>query len=626
MVKTRNRPPKTRHELDQYLRIYFGIYLSSKSIEEGNSCPLEFVWDVYSTALGISDNKCFNFLGLAARGAQKTLSVATIETLLIQHDDRNLIHMASIYNQAHVCYDHFKKIIGKPYMKGVASDPTMKETVSLKNGNKIKITTATLDAVNSFHGSLFRDELDLTPKKIFDESQGMLSAEKGKSPINVCISSRKFAIGNVQRLLDKLKKEPGLYRKHQWGVLEFTQKCFPDRHGKYGTEIYVDEDNLIAISKEEYESIAENSSHKLKYVQTVGYENCVGCGIFSFCKGRLPNQSDDNPYLQPIEDTKRQFKDCDSEMFKAQFLNRKPSREGLIYPMWDEEIHVKSYGQMWEIFHGSPHPDLVKDPATNRAKRYDIEFNELCQAFISAGCRFYIGIDFGFSIRAVAGLYVVDGSGRVYFIDEISRKGFSDTELGQELKKLWGHLPIECVYADPESPGGKKEIRKETNWYVTEKVDKDIEAGFNTVRKFLRVPGTKRTNFYCAVACVVFREEIQYYHYKIDIKSEKSTEVVEKKEDHSCDQNRYFLHSLFGKSMMNLGSESDYKTPNDTFDPQKPTRAPTAVELAQITGNMAFKDNRDEYEYDPETNTHKKKDDKEPSGSGGGGGLFWDVF
>jgi len=165
-IKTRNRPPKTKDELEKYLRVFYGIYLASKPIEEGNSCSLDFVWDVYSTALGISDNKCFNFLGLAARGSQKTLAVATLETLLIQHDDRNLIHMASIYNQAHVCYDHFKKIVNKPLMKGVTSDPTMRETVSAKNGNKIKITTATMDAVNSFHGSLFRDELDLTPKKI----------------------------------------------------------------------------------------------------------------------------------------------------------------------------------------------------------------------------------------------------------------------------------------------------------------------------------------------------------------------------------------------------------------------------------------------------------------------------
>jgi len=168
---------------------------------------------------------------------------------------------------------------------------------------------------------------------------------------------------------------------------------------------------------------------------------------------------------------------------------------------------------------------------------------ELIDAFIATGCCLYVGVDFGFSIRAVAGLYAVDGSGRVYYLDEISRKGFSDTELAEELNKLWGHLPIYCCYADPESPGGKKEIRKATNWHVTERVDKDIEAGFNTVRRFMRIPGTKQTKLYVATGCVVFREEVAYYHYKIDTKTEKPTEVVEKKEDHACDQLRYFFGS-----------------------------------------------------------------------------------
>ena len=555
----RNRPPQTKEELDSYLRTYYGVYLASRAIEEGNSSPLDFVWDAYSTALGITDTPHYNILGLATRGGQKTLSASTLEALLIQHDSRSLIHMAAIQAQANVGYDHFRRIISRKIMSGVVRDPTMKETRSIKRDNTLQICTATMESVNSKHGSLLQDELDLTPKKIFDESQGMLSAELGKMPLNVCISSRKFAIGNVQRIINLSKESPDLWKIHKWGILEFTAKCLPERHGEFGEDIYVDDDNLIAISEKDYEKISDTSPQKEKYNKNTGYKNCLSCGIFSFCKGRLPNQVANNPHLQPIEVTIQQFKKEDTLFFISQRLNRKPSRKGLIYPMFDEEIHVKSYGEMWEVFYGETHPDLKPDENGNKA-RWDITLDELADAFIKEGCRIALGVDFGFSVLAVAGLYFVDGSGRIYFVDEIAVEGLSDAELAAEIFNQWGKYPVEIVYADPESPGGKKEIRKKTNWLVTDKVDKSVTDGLGTMRRFLRVPGGKETKFYVAPNCVVFREEIQTYHYKIDPKTDEPTEIVQKVNDHSLDQTRYMVHSMFGKTENSVGFSGSKRT------------------------------------------------------------------
>lgn len=609
----RNRPPKTRDELNWYLRKYYGIYLASQVIEEGNSSPLDFVWDAYSTALGITKDPHYNILGLATRGGQKTLSMAVLEALLIQHDSRNLIHMAAIQAQANVGYDHFKKIWNRPLMAGVVFDPTMKETKSIKRQNTIQISVATMESVNAKHGSLLQDELDLIPKKIFDEAQGMISAEMGKMPLNICISSRKFAIGNVQRIINDTKNNPDLWKVHKWGILEFTAKCHPDRHGGgFGEEIWVDDENLMAISPKEYSLLPNDSVQKSKYEKNTGYKNCLSCGIFSFCKGRLPNQVDDNPHLQPIEATKADFKKNDPVFFLSQRLNRKPSRRGLVYPMYDELIHLKTYGEMWEIFHGEPHPDLVPD-ANGKRLRWDITLDELVEAFTKAGCRGVVGVDFGFSILAVAGLYFIDGSDRIFFVDEIAREAHSDAELASEIKRLWGRYSVEIVYADPESPSGKKEIRKATEWAVSEKVDKKVESGISTFRRYLRVPGTKETMFYVAPACVVFREEIPMYHYKIDPKTDEPTEIINKKNDHSLDQSRYVVHTIYGNASTNLGFTG---ATNGTGKPLMAanstlTRAPTAKEMASIIG----------VEFNENPTLNEEVSDKDDTG--GGGGFSW---
>ena len=465
------------------------------------------------------------------------------------------------------------------------------------------------------HNSVIQDEVDLTSTKIFDESKGMLSAQHGRMPLNVCISSRKFAVGNIQNLLDKSTKDPEFpLVVHRWGILENTQKCFPDRHGEYGTTIYVDEDNLIAISESEYEN--DPTIKKTNFTPMTGYKNCLSCGIFSFCQGRLPNQTDDNPHLQPIETTKGHFKTDSVDFFKSQRLNKKPSKIGLIYPMWAEETHVKSYAEMWEIFHGIPHPDLLINPETGEQTRKEIDQSELIATFIENGCRCVVGVDFGFSILGVAGLYFIDGSGRIYFIDEIGVTGFTDREFAEEIKKKWGKLPVDMVYADPESPGGKKEIRIATGWVTTEDVDKAVDDGIETMRRKMRIPGTRESQIFASYNCSIFREEVKSYRTKIDPQSKDPIPQVHKKNDHSLDQCRYVVHSIFGSTEWNLNfSRVSTVQPKTQFNAQNPLRAPTAVELASKIG-QTFVDNRDDYEKTDDGQL-KKKD----SGPNNGGGF-----
>lgn len=444
---------------------------------------------------------------------------------------------------------------------------------------------------NSFHGSTIQDELELTPEKIFNESKGMLSAQRGKLPLNICISSRKFGFGNIQKLIDQAAKDPSFpYKIHKWGILEVTEKCHESRNGgEFGHNIWVNDDDLMAVSEDQYNILSQ--LEKTKYSQKKGYKNCLSCGIFSFCQGRLPNQKENNLYLQPIDTIVSQFKTEDSEFFKSQRLNRKPSTKGLIYYSWDESIHVRTYAQMYEVFMGEPHPDTIKDPDTSIPKRLEITFEELTNLFIKQGGRFVIGVDFGFSILAVAGLYYIDGADRVYFLDEIARQGFTELEFAKEMKRNWGHLPIEMVYADPENPSGGKQIRQTCGWAVSKEVDKSVKEGIGTVRNKMRIPGTKNTMFFVSYVCTVFIDEVKIYRNKINPVTQEPIEEVHKENDHSCDQVRYVIHSIFGKTQPNYDDKTLIEAPQN-FNLNNGLRAPNAVELGTTLG-IQITDNRE---------------------------------
>ena len=168
--------PETKEDLDIYLRLYYGFHLASVPIDSGNSSPLDFVWHLYSVAMGIKENvtiEDYNILGMSARNSQKSLSCAAFELLAITFDkDRNYFHMASIYEQSRVTYGYVQSVLERNIMKGVTQKSIMRETIS-RHKRILKIGTGTIKNVNSFHGSVIADEVDLTDRKVFVESKGL---------------------------------------------------------------------------------------------------------------------------------------------------------------------------------------------------------------------------------------------------------------------------------------------------------------------------------------------------------------------------------------------------------------------------------------------------------------------
>ncbi len=457
--------------------------------------------------------------------------------------------------------------------------------------------------------SVVMDEYDLMDKIVTKMAKGMLSAQQGQRPFMIYLSSRYFATGNVEDMVSlSVESDKDQFRMHKWGILEMTERCPEEWSGgeEKTVQAWVNEEELQAISDEEFKKLDDKNAADFAPYQAV--PNCLSCGIFSFCKGNLKKQQtrDENPFLEPISETIAKFKDNDTETFKSQRLNRKGSTKDLVYPSWNETLHVKSYAEMYEIYMG------IACPETDPSLEYMVNL------FLKAeDCFFYYSADCGFT-EAAAGLWVVDGMDRIFLLDELTEHGLSDAEFALKIWQTWGHIPFSDGFPD-QIPSFMKELktatplseldpkRRKGSLPVNTKVDKSagsVDAGLQTVRKIIRIPGTlNKTHIWVSAKCTQFRWEIANYRRKMDKKTDTATDVVIKKDDHHPDHARYFLHTVFGKKKGSLISADVEKTKTakaeieaidikkTSFNLEQPLRAPTAGELAGAIGVVGFRDN-----------------------------------
>ena len=165
------------------------------------------------------------------------------------------------------------------------------------------------------------------------------------------------------------------------------------------------------------------------------------------------------------------------------------------------------------------------------------------------------------------------------------------------------------VYADPADPSGIRLLRK-AGFVIHDKVDKDVWGGINTVRSFLKIPGTNRSRMHIHESCNNFIYELPRYHKKKVKSTNMLIDEPEKKDDHSCDAFRYPVHTIFGQNLANLGysgSKNKMKDDDPVFIANKSKRAPDPNEMARFLGVSGFSDNRNDYIKDEKTGRMRRK-------------------
>lgn len=181
--------------------------------------------------------------------------------------------------------------------------------------------------------------------------------------------------------------------------------------------------------------------------------------------------------------------------------------EGVIYDMWDEAKHV---------IDGLPE-------AVNH----------------------YISIDYGTGNPTAFGLYGVKGNEawkeREYYYDHTKHgRQKTDAEYSQDLKKFLGNIRPRQIIVDPSALSFKTQLKKD-GFVNVKDADNSVIDGIRTQATMLHT-GRYKVHRSC-------KETIREYSgYVWDTKAqEKGEDKPMKQNDHTKDEERYFLHTVMGK-------------------------------------------------------------------------------
>lgn len=553
-------PCRSKEDLHRWIKVYLGLDIPDCTVaEESNSNPMEVIWEVYSKCINNDVSDITRLMAFAARDAFKTLSASVLETLMILHLDRPVVHLSAILQQSKKSQEYVKGYFNRPlirdykvkenerqieyvrYYNAVTGDSiTEKEWEALPTGQGlyekkqtyIQIIVATLQSTNSAHVPfLCVDEIDVIANpKAYEEAKFIPAPWGNKLPVTFLTSTRKFSYGLVQKELDEAD-ETHLAVRH-WNIIDVTQPCLPERHQpeKPKEKLWVYDEEIRHVTDAEYQNL--DPEIQKDFVQHEGYAGCAKCPLLAACKGQLATkQFCKSKLLKPIEHTINLFRSASIGSANAQLLCRKPDTSGLIYPYLDKIGHMKTAAEIMA---------LVSTDATNIKTKA-----ELISWFLSNGASFYSGMDFGFTHDFA----VVTGAVWGNYLFVLDCIGIANLELDDKIQaceKLRYINPV--IFGDPESPSDIETFRKKGKFRMRKwvKGPGSVKSGIETVRSKLRPAIGKPTMFFLkddlGVAALV--EQLSKYHFKLDAAGNVTDEPA-KENDDRADACRYLVMNVF---------------------------------------------------------------------------------
>lgn len=217
---------KDRKALHMWIKIALGISIPYKSICPDHDAPFDFVADY------LFEN-FINALVLANRSGGKTEDFAVLDTILTWlYPNIEVATVGAILEQAKKCYSYFQTFSTRfPFHFNIAQS-TMNKT-DCGNGSNLQVLPGTMAAVNSPHPSFtFLDEIDLMQPNVLSQAIAMGQSKNGIQARTVLTSTRKFAGGIMQRMLDNADNAG--YKTYKWCIWEVMEGLPDPKSELYG--------------------------------------------------------------------------------------------------------------------------------------------------------------------------------------------------------------------------------------------------------------------------------------------------------------------------------------------------------------------------------------------------------
>jgi len=281
---------KDKDGLWEFIHDNFGVAIPRKAMCEDHDAPFDFVADVFF-------QKVQNAIALANRTGGKTTDFAILDVLNSYYwPGCETATVGAIEEQAKKCYGYFQDWINKiPIFNERVLESLMRES-RFTNGSMVQILTGTMSGVNSPHPQkAFLDEIELMMWNIIQEAFSMPQSKGEILGQLILTSTRKFAFGPMERLLDEAEKRG--FKVYRWCVAE---------------------------------TIEPHLEEEVK--NTVLYEDLKDY----YVDGKYPSEG----YLK-VKDVIASKMRLDEDTWDSQWMCKRPSQKALVYPQFNEAFHVK---------------------------------------------------------------------------------------------------------------------------------------------------------------------------------------------------------------------------------------------------------------------------------------------
>lgn len=324
----------------EYIYKEFGIAIPRVKICTEHDAPFDFVYHAFMGTWK-------TILAMGNRTGGKTMNFAIIDLLHVRaNDDCEVATLGAITAQALRCYNYIVKFINNSseYLNFLDGDSLISRSRFLNN-SLIEILVATITGVNSPHPQKATfDEIELIPWNILQEAWSMPTSKDDIKGQLILGSTRKFAVGPMQRLLGDAVSGKRKVKAFSWCIWEVMEKLPEHRY----TEI----------------------------------KNIFG--------DRLPVNWKELNGFYLWDDAIDKFENMDLDVWETQWECKKPDSTGLVYPRFSDEHNIDynfkldlspdSGNDLYiseDFGYAKDHPDMISFNQVNIKKETITTFDEL---------------------------------------------------------------------------------------------------------------------------------------------------------------------------------------------------------------------------------------------------------
>lgn len=563
-----------KEALGDWFKTFLGVELFNNIVSRyATSSPLDAAWELYDFSVRPKSQKPEQFLYASSRSTQKTLLLAAVETALLIHTQRNVIHYAAFRSQLSPAHKYMTEFANRAYVRDLLpDDPTQSKIEYLipidpankdwmegmsvqkmfeKDPSMLRSTTIELLGISAAN-TQGRHESVIS----IDEVSSLSGADIGyyndivKIPIASWrgdpymlfkISTRRGAYSVVEKEIAKADKT-GL-NVRRWTVFEGIERCPDERSGTdFKHTRYVDVNTNSFLTEAEYQGLEQKKKKDHERIQYA--TGCLTCPLRVHCGTDAKNQKSGSKFLQKIDAAIVDYLSSELDFYNSQCMSLMPAKEGLVFTKYDNSTHYLEPDEMYRIFTGQA-PATKQTPET------------LIRLFKSKGLRCHVGLDWGFTDPTAITTLFTDGE-RSFVVEAFAKSGLEPEKdvvpILNAMKAKYGHFSI---YPDTARPDNNAILARH-GFAVYDKFEKKIGQGVDLIRSALS-PMSGEPRLYLLRGCTdPLNEEMKLYHYVIGPDGTPTDEIADES-NHSCDSLRYIYLNVFAmaKATLSVGGEPE---------------------------------------------------------------------